>query len=108
MDRPTPITRQRLAVASIKIGNTMKSLLSIAFVALTLSAIACSSGTTGQQICDRVTTLCPASDGGSGITVSKCDATKADTASNKDDVKKCLDAAKDCSGAVACLLTAKQ
>jgi hypothetical protein len=86
----------------------MKSLLSIAFVALTLSAIACSSGTTGQQICDKVTQLCPPGDGGAAITVSKCDAAQADTASNKDDVKKCLDAAKDCAGAFACLITAKQ
>jgi hypothetical protein len=87
----------------------MKYLLSFATMSLFLSA-ACSSAPSGQEICDRVAQLCPTGGGGdAGVSITlKCDSAKFDTVSNKEDVKKCLDDAKDCVGATGCLLTAKQ
>jgi hypothetical protein len=74
-------------------------------------AFACSSsGASGSDICSRYSAICPSGasgDGGVTITI-KCDAAKIDTASNKDEIKSCLDSAKDCSGGQTCLLKAKQ
>ncbi len=83
----------------------------LAFLMLaTFVAAACSSTPSGSEICDKVKSLCPAGgsgDGGVTITIT-CDPAKTDTASNKDEIKTCLDSAKDCSAATACLLKAKQ
>ncbi len=65
------------------------------------------SGGNGEAICSRFKTLCNATTGTTTITVS-CDEGKVDDASNGDDVEKCMDAAKDCNAATACMLTLKQ
>jgi hypothetical protein len=86
----------------------MKTLFAIVFAVFSFVAVACSSGSSGQQICDRFSVLCP-SGGDGGVTVTfKCDSAAADSASNKDDVKKCLDSAKDCNAALLCLTTLKK
>jgi hypothetical protein len=66
--------------------------------------VACSSSVTGADICKRGNELCPTS-GGVKFT---CNDAEADAYSNKDDVKKCLDAATDCNGALACSFKARK
>jgi hypothetical protein len=75
-----------------------------------LLVVACSSDASGSDLCARFETICPggkSGDGGVTLTV-KCDSAKLDTASNKDEVKSCLDSANDCSTGTQCLLKAKQ
>ncbi len=77
-------------------------------VALLLAVVALvgCSDSHGDAICSRFKTLCSGS-GNSGITVT-CSPDDADDLSNGEDVENCLNAATDCSGATACMLTGKK
>lgn len=86
----------------------MKYLFSLALVSL-LVAVGCSSAPSAQELCDQFSKLCASSNGSDGgVSVSiTCKTDSLESASNKEDLKSCLDSAKDCNGAMACLLTAK-
>lgn len=71
-------------------------------------------GASGEDVCEKANKLCPAtteSDPDSGITATvtlKCDPNEAEKATNLDEISDCLDDAKDCNGAVACMAKAKR
>ena len=79
---------------------------------IALSACGSSDEPSGKDICDRANKLCSSmggSGGGTSVSVTlTCDPSEADSISNKQDVKDCMDKATDCNGAFACMLTAKK
>ena len=89
-----------------------RTLASLFVAASILALVAC--GTSNQDTCDRVASLCNGSstkavDGGSVTVTTKttCTPDELDKVSNKDEVKDCIDAANDCTAVTACMFKAK-
>jgi hypothetical protein len=91
----------------------MKKTLIVLATGLFVSLVMACGGLSDEEACNKVKSLCSAStsggDGGASSSVTiTCDPNNFDKASNSSDVKDCIDKAKDCNAATACLLTAKQ
>jgi hypothetical protein len=91
----------------------MKKLMVVTGVfALVALMVACSDSS-AEDACKKVESLCNSStsggDGGvsSSVTVT-CKADQVEEASNASEVTDCVESAKDCSAATACLLKAKK
>jgi hypothetical protein len=90
----------------------MKKALIVLGTGLFVGLVMACGGLSDDEACDKVKSLCNSSTGGDGgasssVTIT-CDPNNFDKASNGSDVKDCIDKAKDCNAATACLLTAKQ
>lgn len=99
--RMVDVSPQSSYLASMK--TSVMALIAVVLIAI----VGC--GTSGQDVCDAFSAKCPSSasggdDGGvsASITVT-CKADAIDEASNKSDVKDCIEKAADCGGAIACL-----
>ncbi len=91
--------------------SPLRLLLLGSLVLAGLAILPACSNDDGEEACKRVSSLCSgstSSDGGvSTTTTVQCDGKKLNDADNVDDVKSCVDGAKDCNAALGCLLQAK-
>ena len=100
----------------------LKKAVTVALVLSSLVCVVAACGTSDEDACKKIDSLCSAGtpttttdpDAGSSssgssstVTVSKCDPNQFDKIDNASDVKDCLDDAKDCTGAIACMAKAR-